>query len=165
MTTESTATGTAAAPSDTADREVVTTRVFDAPRELVFDAFTDSAHVSGWWGPRGFTTTTHEMDVRPGGVWRHIMHGPDGTDYPNYIVYREVVRPERLSWAHGTAPGEPASFDATVTFEDEGGRTRVTLRSVFPTAAARDYVVREHGAIEGARDTLERLAEHLASPG
>lgn len=72
---------------DTADREIVITRVFDAPREQVFDAWTDSEHVSQWWGPNGFTTTTHEMDVRPGGVWRFIMHGPDGVDYKNRIVY------------------------------------------------------------------------------
>ncbi len=71
------------------DREIVATRVFDAPRELVFQVWTDAKHVSNWWGPRGFTTTTYEMDVRPGGVWRHVMHGPDGTDYPNEIVFVE----------------------------------------------------------------------------
>lgn len=151
------------APSPTADREIVTTRVFPAPRERVFDAYTDAANIGRWWGPRGFTTTTHEMDVRPGGVWRSTMHGPDGTDYPNYVVYSEVVRPERLAWAHGTAEGEPALFHATVTFEEVEGGTRVTLRSLFPTAAEREYVVREFGAIEGARDTLDRLAEYLGA--
>ena len=155
-----------ASASPTADREISFSREFDAPRELVFDAFVDPRHVSSWWGPRGFVTTTHEMDVRPGGVWRHTMRGPDGTDYPNYIVYTEVSRPERLAWDHGTAPGEPVAFQATATFEDVGdGRTRVTMRSVFPTAAARDYVVREHDAIEGGKQTLARLAEHLASRG
>jgi uncharacterized protein YndB with AHSA1/START domain len=81
------------ASSTTADREIVVTRVFDAPRELVFDAFTDPAHISNWWGPDGFTTTTHEMDVRPGGTWRFVMHGPDGVDYDNIIVYREITSP------------------------------------------------------------------------
>lgn len=152
-----------AALSPTADREIVVTRVLDAPRELVFEAWTDPEHIGSWWGPRGFTTTTHEMDVRPGGVWRLTMHGPDGTDYPNYIVYREVVRPERLAYAHGSQPGEPADFDVTVTFADEGGKTRITMRSLFPSAAARDFVVKEYGAIEGAHQTLDRLQEHLAA--
>jgi uncharacterized protein YndB with AHSA1/START domain len=151
------------APSPTADREIVTTRVYAAPRERVFGAFVDTENVSRWWGPRGFTTTTHEMDVRPGGVWRHTMHGPDGTDYPNYIVYSEVVRPERLAWQHGTAEGEPVLFHATVTFDEVDGGTRVTLRSVFATAAARDLVVKEHGAVEGAQDTLARLAEFIGA--
>src|SRR5689334_18469516 len=69
-------------PSDSSDREIVITRVIDAPRELVFAAFTDAEHISNWWGPNGFRTTTYEKDVRPGGVWRFTMHGPDGTDYP-----------------------------------------------------------------------------------
>ena len=80
-----------------AAREIVAARVFDAPRELVFDAWTDPEHVAQWWGPNGFTNTIHEMDVRPGGVWRFVMHGPDGVDYNNKIVYIEVVKPERLS--------------------------------------------------------------------
>jgi uncharacterized protein YndB with AHSA1/START domain len=161
MTTERTAT---LDPADTSDREIVITRVLAAPRELVFDAFTDDRHIGQWWGPNGFTTTTYEKDVRPGGSWRFTMHGPDGTDYPNYVAYREVVRPERLAYAHGTAPGEPAKFDVTVTFEDAGeGKTKVTLHSVFPTPEARDFVVREHGAIEGGRQTLQRLDEHLAA--
>jgi uncharacterized protein YndB with AHSA1/START domain len=93
-----------AIPTSTSDREIVATRVFDAPRELVFQMWTDPQHISNWYGPRGFTTTTHEMDVRPGGVWRHVMHGPDGTDYPNEIVYLEVVKPERLVYDHVSEP-------------------------------------------------------------
>src|SRR2546430_11151240 len=80
----------------TSDREILLTRVFDAPRELVFKVWTDPEHVGRWWGPRGFTNTIHEMDVRPGGVWRFTMHGPDGVDYLNRIVFIEVARPERL---------------------------------------------------------------------
>jgi uncharacterized protein YndB with AHSA1/START domain len=83
------------------DREIAMTRVFDAPRELVFKAYTDPALTPQWWGPRGFTTTVDQMDVRPGGVWRFVMHGPDGTDYPNKIVYTETVRSER--WPTSTA--------------------------------------------------------------
>ena len=80
-----------------AEREIRITRVFDAPRELVFEAWTDRDQVVEWWGPHGFTTTIHEMDVRPGGVWRFVMHGPDGTDYNNHVVFEEVVEPERLA--------------------------------------------------------------------
>lgn len=82
--------------ANTTDRELVFTRIFDVPRDLVFTAWTDPKHVAQWWGPIGFTTTIHEMDVRPNGVWRLTMRGPDGVDYRNRIVFLEVVRPERL---------------------------------------------------------------------
>ncbi|HEX5726482.1 MAG TPA: SRPBCC family protein, partial [Longimicrobiaceae bacterium] len=147
----------------TADREIVLTRVFDAPRELVFRAWTDPEQVPLWWGPRGFTTTTHEMEVRPGGVWRFVMHGPDGTDYPNRVEYVEVVEPERLVYAHGDdGEGDDTHFHVTVTFAAEGGGTRVTLRMRFDTAAERDRTV-EFGAVEGGNQTLDRLAEHLST--
>ena len=110
----------------TADREIVITRTFDAPRELAWQAMTDPRHVVLWWGPRGFTTTIQEMDVRPGGVWTHVMHGPDGTDYPNHSVFQEVVYPERIVFAHGgRKPGGPeADFTATWTFEETGDKTQ-----------------------------------------
>ncbi len=145
----------------TADREIALTRVFDAPRELVFEAFTDPRHVVHWWGPNGFTNTIREMDVRPGGVWRFVMHGPDGVDYKNLIEYTEVVKPERLAWAHGEDDGGPPTFHATATFTDEGGKTRVTLTMIFATAAERDRTVKEYGAIEGGNQTLAKLAAYL----
>lgn len=152
------------AENDVAARVVVITRVFDAPRELVFEAWTSPEHVGRWWGPAGFTSTIQEMDVRPGGTFRLIMHGPDGTDYPNLIVFSEVVRPERLVYWHGD-DNDPRQFHVTVTFEEEGGRTSLTLRSLFPTAAARDRVVEQHNAIEGGKQHLARLAEHLTTMG
>ena len=155
--------------SATSDRELVATRVFDAPRELVFNAWTDPARVGQWWGPRGFTTTTYAMDVRPGGVWRFCMHGPDGRDYQNKITYREVVRPERLVYKHGDADPseglEPVSFEVTVNFEAQDSRTRVTMRMVFPSAKAREFVVKTYGAVEGGNQHVARLAEYLAKPG
>jgi uncharacterized protein YndB with AHSA1/START domain len=148
----------------TSDREIVATRVLDAPRELVFEAWTDPKHVSHWWGPRGFTTTTTEMDVRPGGVWRFVMHGPGGVDYPNKIVFLEVVRPERLVYKHaGEGEAEDVKFHTTATFADQGGKTRLTLRMVFETAAERDNVAERYGAVEGGQQTLERLGEYLAT--
>jgi uncharacterized protein YndB with AHSA1/START domain len=148
------------------DREIVLSRVFAAPRELVWRAFTDPARLAHWWGPRGFTTRTQRMDVRPGGEWRFVMVGPDGREYPNLVRYVEVSAPARMRYHRGGAVDKEAvDFDVTVTFEPDGAageRTRVTMQSVFATGAARDLVVREYGAIEGGQQTLARLAEHLA---
>jgi uncharacterized protein YndB with AHSA1/START domain len=143
-----------------AEREIVIERLLDAPRELVFAAWTDPQHIAQWWGPNGFTSTIHEMDVRPGGRFRLTMHGPDGTDWPNVILYEEVVKPERLVYAHGDDE-KPDQFHVTITFAEEGKKTRLTMRTVFPTKEARDYVVREVGAIEGGNQTVSRLAAYL----
>jgi uncharacterized protein YndB with AHSA1/START domain len=149
--------------SNTADRELIFTRVFDAPRELVFAAWTDPKHVAQWWGPNGFTTTISEMDVQPGGVWRLVMHGPDGRDYKNKIVFLEVVKPERLVYKHDPEKDtEPVTFETTVTFADRDGKTEITMRMLFPSAAALDHVVKKYGAVEGANQTLGRLEGHLA---
>ena len=161
MATKNSIGSTLSTPSD---RELVFTRVFDAPRALVFEAWTDPQRIVQWWGPTGFTTTTRSMEARAGGIWRFIMHGPDGRDYENRIVYEEVVKPERLVYRHGGGGEavEPVQFQVTVTFGDLGGKTRLTLRMVFPSAAERDRVVETYGAVEGAHQTLQRLAEHLA---
>ncbi len=145
----------------TSDREIVVTRVLDAPRELVWQAWTEPEHVAQWWGPNGFTNTIQEMDVRPGGVWRLVMHGPDGTDYPNKIVYLEVVNPERLVYDHGDDQVNGLLFHVTVNFAEQGGKTRVTMRAIFDSAAERDRVVREFGAVEGANQTMDRLRQYL----
>ena len=150
------------AVTSTADREIVISRVLDAPRALAFDVWTDPQHVGQWYGPRGFTITSHVMDVRAGGTWKFVMHGPDGVDYPNTIVFIEVVRPERLVYSHGGEEGETGRFHVTVTFDEHDGKTLLTLRSLFESAAARDWVVKEHHAIEGGNQTLDRFAEHLA---
>jgi uncharacterized protein YndB with AHSA1/START domain len=146
-----------------AEREIVISRVFDAPREVVWDAWTDPKQVVQWWGPRGFTTTIHEMDVRPGGVWHQTMHGPDGANYPGKSVFLEVVKPERIVFSHGGGKegGPGANFRSTWTFEVEGDQTRVTIRMVFDSAQARDLVIKEFGAIEGGKQTLQRLGEYL----
>ncbi len=141
----------------------VVDNTFDAPRDVVFRAWTDQQQIERWWGPNGFTTTTLEMDVRPGGLWRFIMHGPDGVDYPNRIDYEEIVVPERLVYTHGDdSEGKRGEFHTTVTFEERDGQTVLTMRAVFGTAAERNRVVEEFGAVEGAQQTLARLAEFLA---
>lgn len=156
-----TADATAADATSTADREIVLSREFDAPRELVWRAYTDPAHVANWWGPNGFTNTVHEMDVRVGGMWRFTMHGPDGTDYPNRITYQEIVAPELLAFAHGEdVDDDPGAFQVTVRFDDLGGRTRVTQKMVFATAAQRAGV-EQFGAVELGNQTLAKLAAYL----
>jgi uncharacterized protein YndB with AHSA1/START domain len=148
-----------------ADREIVITRDFDAPRELVWEAMTNPKHVVNWWGPRGFTTTIEKMDFRVGGVWEHVMRGPDGVNYPNKSIFKEIVVPEKIVFSHGGGheEGPGASFKATWTFEAlAADKTRVTARMVFPSSSERDFVVKEFGAIEGGKQTLERLGEYLA---
>lgn len=127
-----------------AERELLITRVFDAPRELLFKVWTDPRHVASWWGPHGFTTPldTIAMDVRQGGTWRIRMLAPDGSAYSMHGVYREIVAPERLvmTYAGAPAPGEPEHETlVTVTFAELGSRTEMTFRqAVFPTVQDRD---------------------------
>jgi uncharacterized protein YndB with AHSA1/START domain len=150
----------------TADREIVISRVVDAPRELVWEAWTNPEHVAKWWGPRGFSTTIEKMDFSPGGVWKHVMRGPDGVEYPNQSKFIEIVKPERIRYSHGggTKGKQGVRFESTWTFETvEDGKTRVTIRHVFPSVEDRDRVVRDYGAAEGAKQTLERLLELLPS--
>lgn len=145
------------------DREIVSTRIFDAPRGLVWNAWTDPKQVTQWWGPNGFTTTIHEMNVRPGGVWRLTMRGPDGADYKNKIVFGEVSKPERLVYRHTPEhDSEPVNCETTVTFAERNGKTELTMRMVFPSAATLDHVVEKYGAVEGLDQTLGCLAEYLA---
>lgn len=149
-----------------ADCEIVISRVLNAPRELVWQAWTDPKHVCNWWGPRGFRTEIETMDFRVGGVWRHTMIGPDGTRFLNHSLFKEIVPLERITFLHGgREEGEVGvGFRATWTFETvEGGKTRLTGRMVFPTKEARDFVVREFGAIEGGRQTLERASEYVSA--
>jgi uncharacterized protein YndB with AHSA1/START domain len=149
-------------------RAIVGTREYDAPRALVFSAFTDPKHLAQWWGPNGFTTTTLSFDMRPGGVWRFVMHGPDGRDYQNRITYEEIVPPERIVYRHDGGDGggddvEPVQFRQTITFEDLGGRTRIVWRGDFPSAAERDRVIKDYGADKGLTETMTRLAEYVAT--
>ena len=146
-------------------RSIIGTRVLDAPRELVFSVWTDPKHLAQWWGPDGFTTTTHAFDFRPGGVWRFVMHGPDGRDYQNRIIFDEIVPPERIVYRHdGGEDVEPVQFAQTVTFEDFGnGQTRLIWHGTFPSAEERARVIREYGADKGLVQTMARLVDYVAS--
>ncbi len=148
----------------TSDREIVMTKVLDAPRELVFKVWTDPEHMVKWWGPEGFTTTLIELDLRPGGAWRFIMHGPDGRDFPNKIVFTEIVKPERLAYTHSDDGGPlDVTFEVLVTFEKQGDKTKLTMRSVFESAEILDYLNSEFHATEGGIQHLQRLHDYLTS--
>ena len=146
-------------------RSIIGTRVFDAPRDLVFAAFADPEHLAQWWGPNGFTTTTSAFDFRPGGVWRIVMHGPDGRDYQNRVTYEEIDPPSRLVYRHGGGDDvEPVQFTQTLTFTDLGnGKTGLTWHGRFPTAEERTRVIKEYGADKGLAQTMARLADFLAA--
>ncbi|MHB1207831.1 MAG: SRPBCC family protein [Rhodospirillaceae bacterium] len=148
--------------SDLLEREIVLSRVFNAPRELVFKAWTDKAHVGKWFGPKGFITTTHEIDVRVGGMWRFEMRAPDGTCYTNRVVYREIKAPELLVFDHGAdQDNDPNMFRTTITFDSQSdGKTVVTLRQLHPTKARRDIGI-GFGAVEYGYQTLDKLADYL----
>src|SRR5438045_8418460 len=110
----------APAQSATADREIVISRVIDAPRELVFEAFTEVRHLSRWWGPEGFTTTTQSFEFRVGGEWDFVMHGPDGADYTEWITWTELAPPERTAMHHGESRDDPHASQTARTFEPNG---------------------------------------------
>jgi uncharacterized protein YndB with AHSA1/START domain len=146
----------------TADREIVISRVLDAPRELVFEAFTQVRHLSRWWGPDGFSTTTRSFEFRVGGVWDFAMHGPDGTDYAEWITWQEIVPPERIALLHGESRDDPNAFESVLTFTPVGAATRLEMRTVFPTKEVRDEAVEKYHAIEAGQQTLGNLAAYVA---
>ena len=143
------------------DREIVGSRIMDAPPELVFKAYTDPDLIPRWWGPRRYATTVDKMDLRPGGVWRFVHRAADGGEYAFNGVYREIVPPKRLVYTfnYEGAPGHEAV--ETVTFEEaEGGKTRMTDHLLFETREERDGMLNS-GMEEGAAETIDRLAELL----
>ena len=147
------------------DCEIVITRLIDAPVERVWRAWADPKEIVKWWGPYGFTTDTNRREFKAGGMWKHTMIGPDGARYPNAARYEEIVEGERLVYTNGggrEGDNKGVHFRAVVTFVAKGNKTELTLGSVFDTPAERDMVVREYGAIEGGRQTLTRLAAHIA---
>lgn len=148
--------------SATADREIVISRVVDALPELVFEAFTEVRHLSRWWGPDGFTTTTRAFAFRVGGEWDFVMHGPDGTDYQEWIRWTEITPPARIALLHGEFLDDPNAFQSVIRFAPEGAATRIEMRTVFPTKELRDEAVKKYHAIEGGQQTLGNLAAYVA---
>jgi uncharacterized protein YndB with AHSA1/START domain len=163
---------TAARKPVSAAQELVLTRVFDAPRDVVFKAWTEPKRVARWWGPKGFTTPFCQVDLRVGGVVRYCMRSPEGRDYWGKAIYREIVEPERLVFidvfsdeqgntvkpaAYGMSPDWPDETLVTVTFAALGGKTEVTVRQSVP-----ESIAEKTGAREGWAESLDRLAEYLS---
>ena len=145
-----------------ADREVVVSRIIEGPRKLVFDAFTDVTHLGKWWVARnGSSITTHSFEFRPGGVWDATIHA-GGSDFPNYIVWKEITPPERLVWMYyGAGKADPDPVETTLTLADHGATTEATLRLVFGSKAVRDEMVAKYHAAAGARQALNALATYV----
>jgi len=143
-------------------REVSFVRELDQPPELVWRVWTEVRHLEHWFGPAGFTLTTAEFAFRPGGVWRLIMHGPDGTDYPTRIVFRDIDPPRRFTYENGwDLPGYPIDFTVAVTFQPAGSGTRLTLHMTFADDAAVKTAVERYGVLQGGVETFERIAIYL----
>jgi uncharacterized protein YndB with AHSA1/START domain len=140
----------------TADRECVHSRLIDAPRERVFRAFAEPHHLARWWGPNGFSSTFEVFEFQPGGIWRFVMHGPDGTNYPNESVFREIIVPERVVFEHLS---EGHHFFMTITLAAHGDQTLVGWRQVFDTAAHKQRIA---AFVEQANEqNLDRLAAEV----
>ena len=142
------------------DREIVMTRVLDAPRDLVFEAHTSCEHLSQWWGPRRYEVVACDLDFRPGGSWRIVHGGVDGQEFVFHGEFREIVPPERIVWTF-EFEGAPGSVSVqTVEFEEHDGKTTLTSTVVFDSQAERDATL-ESGMESGAAESMDRLDEYL----
>jgi uncharacterized protein YndB with AHSA1/START domain len=145
--------------NDTADRELRLNRVLNAPIELVWEVWTKPEHIANWWGPDGFTNTISKMDMRQGGEWVFVMHGPDGTDYKNKSVFREVVKHKRIVYEHMSSP----KFVATIEFEKQGEKTLLNWHMLFESREQFLQVVKTFKADEGLKQNIEKLGHYLST--
>ena len=144
--------------SSTADRELVITRTLNAPVELVWETWTKPEHIANWWGPDGFTNTILVMDVRPGGEWDFVMHGPDGTDFKNRSIYKEIIPLKKIVFEHVSGP----KFVSTIEFEEHGEQTLINWRMLFATAEELAQVIKTFKADEGLKQNIVKLNLYLA---
>lgn len=143
--------------NNTADREISISRLFNAPVKLVWKVWTNPDHIKNWWGPNGFTNTISKMEVQPGGEWNLVMHGPDGTDYKNKSIFKEVVKHKKLVYEHISGP----KFTATIEFESRGDKTFIQWRMLFETREELIQVVKTFKADEGLKQNVEKLEVYL----
>ncbi len=137
--------------------EITISRLLNAPRELVFEVWTDPDHIKNWWGPNGFTSTIHKMQMKPAGEWELVMHGPDGTDYKNKSIFTEVIKPEKIVYVHESSP----KFTATVTFEAQGNKTLLNWTMKFETAEQLQKVVEVFKADQGLKQNVDKLEAYV----
>lgn len=143
-----------------AAHEIKITRLYKAPLTAVWNAWTDPVEAAQWWGPRGFTITTHSKDLRAGGIWHYTMHGPDGTDFPNKTLYHDVIPFEKLVYDHGGNDQQAPLFRVTVLFSEKDGATEMDMTMALPSAqalAATQKIIKD----AGGNATWDRLAEYL----
>lgn len=143
------------------DREIVITRLIDAPVARVWRAWTDNDEIVKWWGPDGFSDETEHREFKPGGHWKHVMVGPDGARYANYATYKEIVEHERIVLVNAGSKEDSdkgVRFRSVITFKAVGSKTEITMRTVLSTVEMKERVVRENKAVEGGQQTLARLA-------
>ncbi len=140
-----------------AERTLHITRTLNAPVELVWEVWTDAVQIEKWWGPNGFTSTTHKMDFEQGGEWKLTLHGPDGTNYPNRSIFMEIIPFEKISFEHFNP-----HFFTTVLFQSKGGATLLDWSMLFDNAEIFETVVKAHKADEGLRQNVNRLEDYLA---
>lgn len=146
-------------PSPTADREIILTRTLNAPVELVWEVWTNMDHIKNWWGPNGFSTTISMMDVKPGGEWNLVMHGPDGTDYKNKSVFKEIIKHKKIVYEHMSVP----KFLATIEFEKQGAKTFIKWHMLFDTKEEFIRTVRTFKADEGLRQNISKLETYISA--
>ena len=147
------------------NNKVIFRRFFDSPKELVFEAWTSHEHLSQWWGPDGFSITTQSLNFSNGGEWRFIMHGPDGRDYGNRIIFVDIKKPDFIIYDQSGVGGETADvrFRTVLSFRDAEGGTDFEIEMTFPTKEELDFVSKNYGAIEGGQQHLTRLGLYLES--
>ena len=144
--------------SNTKDRELRLSRLFNAPVELVWEVWTNPDHIKNWWGPEGFTNTIQKMEVKAGGEWQLVMHGPDGTDYRNKSIFKEIVPLKKIVYEHVSSP----RFVATIDFEKQGKQTLIRWHMLFETAEQFIQVVKTFKADEGLKQNMEKLDVYLS---
>lgn len=140
-----------------ADRELRLTRLLNAPVELVWEVFTDPEHIKHWWGPNGFTNTITKMEIEPGGEWDLVMHGPDGTDYKNKSVFKEIVKHKKIVYNHVSRP----KFLTTIEFEERGKQTQINWHMLFESKEQFIQVVKTFKADEGLKQNIDKLELYL----
>jgi len=145
--------------SNTKDRELIITRTLNAPIDLVWEVWTKPEHIAQWWGPNGFTNTITTMDMKPGGEWTLVMHGPDGTDYKNRSIFKEIILHKKIVYEHDSSP----KFTATIQFEEDGDQTHLRWHMLFESREQFIQVVKTFKADEGLKQNIEKLNVYLTN--
>lgn len=140
------------------DRELLVTRMLNAPIDLIWEAWTKPEHVAQWWGPNGFTNTITAMDMKPGGEWNLVMHGPDGIDYKNKSIFKEIILLKKIVYEHVSTP----KFTTTIEFEEQGDTTFLNWHMLFETKEQLIQVLKTFKADEGLKQNIEKLQVYLA---